>query len=102
MDWKKVIKNLCKKEDIPYDVTFTLTGKGHFMTDDEISCDSKDLKVSAHKFILSMVSEVFNKMFHGSLPEKSEITITDCSYKSFKAMIDKIYNRVKESGAEIR
>ena len=102
MDWENVIKNLNKTGDyIPYDVTFNCTGCGLFMTDD-LEKNQKDQspnesKVSAHKFILAMVSDVFNRMFNGSLPEKSEIKIEDCSKNGFKTMIDWIYLRVPET-----
>ena len=102
MDWERVIENLHEKGDIPHDVTFTVTGTGLFIPDDEGSHDTTDTKISAHKFILSMVSEVFNKMFNGSLPEKSEIIISDCSYKAFKAMIDLVYNRAPKTESDVR
>ena len=36
-------------------------------------------------------SEVFTKMFHGSLPEDTEVEVKGCSADSFQAMIDSIY-----------
>jgi len=50
-------------------------------------------EVSAHKFILALVSDVFRAEFYGALPDESTIDIKDVNKESFDAMINFIYNR---------
>lgn len=48
-------------------------------------------RVPAHKFILATNSDVFGKMFHGSLPEKKEIAIVDASPNGFRWFLRYFY-----------
>ncbi|XP_055335703.1 BTB/POZ domain-containing protein 3-like [Paramacrobiotus metropolitanus] len=59
-----------------------------------VSNDSGDVKIlSAHRNILSIRSDVFRTMFHGSLPEKCQeaIVISDTDAQAFASMLSYIY-----------
>ena len=70
----------------------------------QIPCDNKfifkeqgdDVKntqeVRAHKFILALVSDVFQKEFYGGMRDDGSVNIKDASRESFEAMINFIYN----------
>ena len=49
--------------------------------------------VKAHKLILAISSEVFNREFYGSLKVEDEIEIVDANKDVFQAMVDFIYNK---------
>lgn len=53
--------------------------------------DDQKERVPAHKFVLYTNSDVFNRMFYGSLPEKDEITIADASPNGFKTFLRYFY-----------
>jgi len=50
-------------------------------------------EINAHKFILSLVSNVFRTGFYGALADDGTIDIKDVQKEPFEAMIDFIYNR---------
>jgi len=50
-------------------------------------------EINAHRFILSLVSDVFKQGFYGGMPDDGIIEIKDVSKESFEAMIDYIYNK---------
>ena len=55
--------------------------------------DMKNIQeIRAHKFILALVSDVFQKEFYGGLKEDGSVEIKDVSKESFEAMINFIYN----------
>lgn len=53
--------------------------------------DNNTESVPAHKFLLFTYSDVFEKMFHGSLPEKNTIRISDASANGFRAFLRYFY-----------
>ncbi|XP_055307985.1 BTB/POZ domain-containing protein 6-A-like [Sitodiplosis mosellana] len=58
--------------------------------------------VPAHRIILSVGSSVFDTMFNGSLPEKSDISIGDTSAAVFKEFLQLFYlNKVQLSPEHI-
>eukprot|EP00092_Neocalanus_flemingeri_P034668 GFUD01037716.1.p1 GENE.GFUD01037716.1~~GFUD01037716.1.p1 ORF type:complete len:300 (-),score=79.98 GFUD01037716.1:61-960(-) len=68
---------------IPHDV--------RFLFEDNAS-DVKE--VFAHKFVLSLASDVFKREFYGSMKESGEgIKIVDASQEVFAVMVEFIYNR---------
>lgn len=48
-------------------------------------------EVPAHKFLLVTSSDVFETMFHGSLPEGNAVLITDASANGFRAFLRYFY-----------
>jgi len=50
-------------------------------------------KVEAHKLILAIASDVFDREFYGSMKAEDEIDIVDASQEVFQSMIDTIYNK---------
>ena len=56
--------------------------------------NKRDEEVRAHKVILAVVSDVFEKEFFGPMKEaNSEIEIKDANPEEFKVMVDFIYNK---------
>lgn len=54
------------------------------------------VNVPAHRLVLAACSPVFKTMFYGSLPEKSQIRLTDTTADGFKEFLQFFYlNRVK-------
>ncbi|XP_031625456.1 BTB/POZ domain-containing protein 6-A-like [Contarinia nasturtii] len=53
--------------------------------------DNHKESVPAHKFVLFTHSDVFEKMFHGSLPEEDAVEITDTSPDGFRAFLRYFY-----------
>lgn len=49
-------------------------------------------EVRAHKVILALVSDVFEKGFYGDIRDDGCVEIKDASHESFEAMINFIYN----------
>ena len=91
---------LSENSEIPSDITFKFTKdvEGH-------------KRVTAHKLILAMVSQVFRNMFyvHNTKDRTaSEISIEDRSKAAFQTMVEAIYNvktmkeSLKEKTVEIR
>ena len=51
-------------------------------------------EVKAHRLILALVSDVFEREFYGSMKEgKNDIDIKDSNQEVFQAMVDFIYNK---------
>jgi len=71
--------------NIPTDVKFL------FKEEKEDGTTVKE--INAHKFILSLVSDVFRTGFSGAFPDDGTIDIKGVQKEPFKAMIDYIYNR---------
>ena len=79
---EKIAQCLSPTSTIPTDVRF-LFNKGS---------STKELK--AHKLILALISDVFEREFYGSMKDgKDDIDIKDASHDVFQAMIDFIYNK---------
>jgi len=75
----------CLKPDYegpPADVTFKFTDESGVVR-----------KVKAHKLILAIASDVFNREFFGSMKAEDEIDIVDASQEVFQALVDSIYNK---------
>jgi len=70
---------------IPTDVKF------EFEEEEDGIVTIKEIK--AHKFILSLVSDVFRNGFYGGILDDGKIKIKDVTKESFEAMIDFIYDR---------
>jgi hypothetical protein len=69
---------------IPHDVKFL------FLKDD----NSESTVVLAHKFVLSLASDVFKGEFYGSMKESGEgIKIVDASQEVFSVMVEFIYDK---------
>ena len=82
---EKIAQCLSPTSTIPTDVRF-LFNKGS---------STKELK--AHKLILALISDVFEREFYGSMKDgKDDIDIKDASHDVFQAMIDFIYNKHSE------
>jgi len=64
-----------------------------FQFEAENDCMSNMKEVRAHKLILGLVSDVFEKQFFGSdIREESTVVIKDATKDAFEAMINFIYN----------
>lgn len=50
-------------------------------------------RVPAHQIILASVSDVFQAMFYGQIPEKNEIEMTDVSTGGLKQFLHLFYNK---------
>lgn len=55
------------------------------------SDDHKITRVPAHKHLLAVISDVFEKMFYGELKEIGDVTITDSSVAAFKDFLQFFY-----------
>jgi len=57
--------------------------------------DTKDQEkeVKAHKLILAVASDVFQREFYGSMKEKEVVKIVDVDQEVFQAMVEFIYNK---------
>jgi len=51
------------------------------------------VEINAHKVILAVVSDVFNREFFGSFTSENRIVIKDAKKEVFQTMIDFIYNK---------
>ena len=69
---------------IPCDIKFKFKEQG-----DDVKITQE---VRAHKFILAVVSDVFQKEFYGGMRDDGSVNIQDASRESFEAMINFIYN----------
>jgi len=79
-------QSLSSASRIPTDIKFV------FKVEEQEENTSEE--VWAHKVILAVVSDVFEKEFFGPLKEaKSEIEIKDAKQEEFKVMLDFIYNK---------
>lgn len=65
-------------------------------------------KINAHKYVLSLNSEYFDRMFTSCFKErdqdKIEINITGVSYETLKTLIDFFYNSkltIKEHNVQV-
>ena len=68
----------------PTDVTFIFR---------EEWCGFSNFKeIKAHKFVLSLVSDVFEAAFYGDIQDNGRIEIKDATAEAFEAMIHFIYN----------
>jgi len=79
--------SLSSSSRIPTDIKFVFKVN-------EVEDNASFEEVSAHKVILALVSDVFEKEFFGPMKEdKSEIEIKDAKQEEFKVMLDFIYNK---------
>jgi len=78
---KKLSKCLDGNSSLPTDVKFV------FKQDDDVT------EVKAHKMILAIASDVFEREFFGSLKSEDEIVIPDVNKEVFQTMINYIYNK---------
>ena len=53
-------------------------------------------EVAAHRVILAIASDVFNREFFGSMEAEDEIEINDATQEVFKTMIEYIYDKQKD------
>jgi len=82
----KLPQSLGSTSSIPTDVKFVFKEEKKGTTSVE--------EIKAHKVILAVVSDVFEKEFFGPLKEvKNEIEIKDIKRDVFEAMIDFVYNK---------
>lgn len=85
INYNVLISNLLANEDllkIPFDVTY-------FIHDNQDHCLGE---VSAHQFILGLVSPVFKASFYGSNFKKEQaMKISGTTPKAFQAMVDFLY-----------
>ena len=69
---------------IPHDVKFLFTNEDN----------GGSTEVLAHKFVLSLASDVFKREFYGSMKESGEgIKIVDASQEVFSVMVEFIYDK---------
>jgi len=78
-------KSLTAASGIPSDIKFIFRKE----TNDGIAVQ----EIRAHKVILALVSDVFEKAFYGGLKDDGSIEIEDATKESFEAMIDFIYTK---------
>ena len=78
----RISKCLDSTSNLPTDVSFMFKGEGGQVNE-----------VKAHKLILGIASEVFQRAFFGSFEVESKIDVEDISVEVFKAMVDFIYNK---------
>jgi len=77
---------LASSSNIPTDVKFVFTV--------EAGDNSSVKEVNAHKLILALVSDVFEREFFGALKEvENVIKIKDAEQEVFQVMVDCIYNK---------
>jgi len=82
MTAKKLAKCLDPNSSLPTDVKFLFKSSRQ---------DGIVTEVRAHKLILAIASDVFEREFFGSLKSEDDIPISDASKEVFQAMIEHIY-----------
>jgi len=75
-------QSLSAASTIPSDVKFLFKKENNGVTE-----------IKAHKLILALVSDVFEKAFYGGLQDDGIIEIKDATKESFEAMINFIYTK---------
>jgi len=78
-----VQKSLSSASRLPFDIKFI------FKREENGTVHIQDIR--AHKFILALVSDVFEKEFYGGVKDDGTVEIKDASKESFEAMINFIY-----------
>ena len=77
------LPQILSSSSIPKDIKFLFKEK-----------DGVTSSIMAHKLILAVVSDVFEKEFFGPLKEnENEILIEDAKQEVFKVLVDFIYNK---------
>ena len=80
---KRLFKSLDSESTPPTDVKFRFKDK-----------EEAENELRAHKLILGIASDVFDREFFGSMKETKEvIDIVDATHDVFKVMIEYIYNK---------
>jgi len=77
-------QSLSSASRIPTDIKFS------FKVENDGATSTKEIK--AHKFILALVSDVFEKGLYGEMKEDDGVEIKDVTHESFEAMIKFIYS----------
>eukprot|EP00092_Neocalanus_flemingeri_P027503 GFUD01029836.1.p1 GENE.GFUD01029836.1~~GFUD01029836.1.p1 ORF type:complete len:266 (+),score=70.19 GFUD01029836.1:59-856(+) len=78
----RISKFLDSNSSIPKDVKFLFQDEAGSIKE-----------VKAHKFVLAVASEVFERQFYGYMKSEDEIDIKDATQEVFKEMIEYIYNK---------
>jgi len=82
---KRLQQSLSAASNIPTDIKFLFKKENDGVTAVQ--------EIKAHKLILALVSDVFEKAFYGGFQDDGSIEIKDATKESFEAMINFIYTK---------